>query len=74
VGRKKWLCGWVERRRKGRWVGGWVGEGILGNKVFFLGDEISPKFDSKNKISSYSKDFPWKKNGPNSPYFKEKNS
>jgi len=55
-------------------VGGWVGEGIVGNKVFFFGDEISPKFDLKNKISSYSKDFPWKKNGPNSPYFKGKNS
>jgi hypothetical protein len=64
------VVGWKEEGK----VGGWVGEGIVGNKVFFFGDEISPKFDSKNKISSYSKDFPWKKNGPNSPYFKGKNS
>jgi hypothetical protein len=62
---------WLGGKKKERWVGG---SRIVGNKVFFFGDEISPKFDSKNKISSYSKDFPWKKNGPNSPYFKGKNS
>ncbi len=44
-------------------------------KIFLGGgDEISPKFDLKNMISTYTKVFPKGKNGPNSPYFKGKNS
>jgi hypothetical protein len=29
--------------------------------------EVSQTFDLKNMISTYSKDFPWKKNGQNLP-------
>jgi hypothetical protein len=29
--------------------------------LFFFGGEISQNFDLKNMISTYSKDFPWKK-------------
>jgi len=47
--------------------------GILASSVFFGGgDEISPNFDLKNKISTYTKDFSKKHNGSNSPNFKEK--
>jgi hypothetical protein len=36
-----------------------------------LWGKISQNFDVKNMISSYKKDFPWKKNGPNLPHFTE---
>jgi hypothetical protein len=32
--------------------------------VFFFG-KISSKFDLKNMILTYAKEFPWKKTGPN---------
>jgi len=37
--------------------------------VFLILGEILPNFDLKYMISTYTKDFPWKKNGPNSPDF-----
>ncbi len=40
-------------------------------ECFVLGG-ISPNFDLRNMISTYTKEFPWKKYGPNSPDFREK--
>jgi hypothetical protein len=34
--------------------------------------KISPNFDLENMISTYTMDFPWEKNGPNSKDFKRK--
>jgi hypothetical protein len=34
--------------------------------------DISPNFDLENMISTYTKDFSWKKNDLNSPDFEEK--
>jgi hypothetical protein len=39
---------------------------------FFSFGEISPNFDLQNMISTYTKDFPCKKDGPNSPDFYDK--
>jgi hypothetical protein len=35
----------------------------------FFSSEVSPNFDLKNMISTFTKDLPWEKNGPNSPDF-----
>jgi hypothetical protein len=62
-----------KRKKKERKVG--EGGDSKVTKIFLGGgDEISPKFDLKNMISTYTKVFPKGKNGPNSPYFKGKNS
>ncbi len=42
-------------------------------QCFVLG-RISPNFDLKNMISTYTKDFPREKYGPNSPDFRENQS
>jgi hypothetical protein len=34
--------------------------------------EFLPNFNLKNKILTYTKDFSWKKDGPNLPDFEEK--
>jgi hypothetical protein len=39
---------------------------------FFSFGDISPNFDLKNMISTYTKDFSWKKNDLNSPDFEGK--
>jgi len=51
-----------------------LGEGIVGNKVFFLRDEFRQNLTRKINFILY-KGFSMEKNGPNSPYyFKGKNS
>jgi hypothetical protein len=37
--------------------------------AFLLLANSLPNFDLKNMILTYAKEFSWKKNGPNSPYF-----
>ncbi len=42
------------------------------NPVLFVLAKISPNFDLKNMTSTYTKEFPWKKNGPNSSDLEKK--
>jgi hypothetical protein len=65
---------YVKRSRLGTYSIGYPDDqsrGIELASVSFTG-EFSPNFDLKNMNSTYTKEFSWQNNGPNSLDFKEK--